>query len=79
MNAFNPIEAAILSVGLTALARELGVTHQAVRKWQRAGRMPRTEWTGETAYCAKIEAVTKGAVTRALLLAKWPEPEKVAA
>jgi DNA-binding transcriptional regulator YdaS (Cro superfamily) len=69
----HPLEVAIGLVGLSLLARALGVTHQAIRKWQAAGRMPRTEWTGETAYCPAIEALTEGKVTRAMLLAPWPE------
>lgn len=36
--------------------------------------MPRTEWTGETAYCQKIAELTGDQVTREQLLAKWPEP-----
>ncbi len=60
-------------VGLVKLARELGLTHQALRKWERAGRLPRTEWTGETRYAAEIERATGGAVTRAELLGRWPQ------
>ncbi len=33
-------------------------------KWARSGRMPRTEWTGETQYSLAIERATHGAVTR---------------
>jgi DNA-binding transcriptional regulator YdaS (Cro superfamily) len=69
----HPIEEAIAHVGLAPLARALSVSTQAIRKWQAAGRMPRTEWTGETAYCTSIEALTEGKVTRAMLLAPWPE------
>jgi DNA-binding transcriptional regulator YdaS (Cro superfamily) len=68
----HPIEEAVAHVGLAPLARALAVSTQAVRKWQTVGRMPRTEWTGETAYCAAIEALTEGKVTRAMLLAPWP-------
>lgn len=77
MNTSHPLKRAIELVGLTALARELGVTHQAVRKWEAAGRMPRTEWTGETDYCERIERLSEGAVTKAALLAKWPAAEEV--
>lgn len=72
MNEQHPLESAIRLVGVTRLARELSITHQAIRKWQRAGRMPRTEWTGETAYSERIQQLTEGAVTRDHLLAKWP-------
>lgn len=68
----NPLSEAISIVGLSSLARGVGLTHQALRKWERAGRMPRTEWTGETAYAEKIEELTGGQVTKARLLARWP-------
>ena len=67
----DPIEDAVRLVGLARLARELNLTHQAVRRWQRAGRLPRTEWTGETAYSDRIQCLTGGAVTRERLLGKW--------
>ena len=72
-----PLETAIGILGLSVVARALGVTHQAVRKWQRAGRMPRTEWTGETSYSEIIEEQTQRRVTKAQLLAKWPEAPAV--
>ena len=34
--------------------------------------MPRTEWTGETDYSQTIQRLTAGAVSRDMLLAKWP-------
>ena len=64
----NDLDRAVDLLGLQPLARLCGVSYQAVRKWQRAGRMPRTEWTGETDYAHRIEAATEGAVTRARLL-----------
>ena len=73
MDIHHPLERAIQSRGLNRLARELGLTHQALRKWQKAGRMPRTEWTGETAYAIKIADLTDGKVSVAELLGKWPE------
>ena len=72
MSTLDPLSEAIQIVGLTKLAAGLSVSHQAVRKWQRAGRMPRTEWTGETWYGQRIEELTGKAVTRDRLLAKWP-------
>jgi hypothetical protein len=79
MPSCSPLDVAIDQVGLVRLSRELQVTHQAVRKWSARRRMPRTEWTGETAYSQKIEALTDGAVTRAMLLAAWPLAEQAAA
>lgn len=72
MDTPEPLQRAIDLVGLTRLARECAVSHQAVRKWQRARRMPRTEWTGETGYSRVIERVTDGKVSRDELLAPWP-------
>jgi predicted site-specific integrase-resolvase len=65
----NLITEAIEIVGLQPLADGLGVTYQAIRKWEKAGRLPRTEWTGETNYAALIERLTKRRVTRKALLA----------
>lgn len=66
----NPVSEAIGIVGLKPLAEGLGVTYQAVRKWERDRRLPRTEHTGETRYCETIEALTAAKVTRARLL-EW--------
>jgi hypothetical protein len=73
----HPVEQAIVIVGKVALARGLGVTHQAFRRWFDAGRMPRTEWTGETRYSEAIERLTDGRVTKAMLLGAWPPPSAV--
>lgn len=63
-----PLTRAIALVGLTRIARDCGVSHQAVRKWERAGRLPRTEWTGETNYASRIQLLAGGEVTREQLL-----------
>jgi predicted site-specific integrase-resolvase len=59
---------AIEIVGLQDLARGLGVSYQAVRKWEAAGRLPRTEWTGETEYADRIVELASGKVSRRRLL-----------
>jgi transcriptional regulator with XRE-family HTH domain len=64
----NLISKAVEIVGLAELARRLGVTYQAIRKWEAKGRLPRTEWTGETNYSTLIEVATEGRVTRSALL-----------
>ncbi len=64
----NLISQAIEIVGLAKLARSLGVTYQAIRKWEARGRLPRTEWTGETDYASLIEAETEGRITKVELL-----------
>lgn len=68
----NLITQAIELVGLGQLATACGVTYQALRKWEKARRLPRTDWTGETNYAASIEAATDGVVSRGALMA-WSE------
>lgn len=64
----NLISKAIDLTGLTNLAKACGVTYQSVKRWEAKGRVPRTDWTGETDYASCIEEATKGAVTRDQLL-----------
>jgi len=68
MKTQNLITKAIEIVGLYDLANTCGLSYQAVKKWEKAGRLPRTEWTGETSYSVKIEKATNGEVTREELL-----------
>lgn len=58
---------AIEIIGLKNLAKNCGVTYQAVQKWRKNG-LPRTEWTGETNYCDVIEELTGNRITRRMLL-----------
>lgn len=51
------IDKAIELVGLSGLAKALGVSPQAVWKWQRSGRVPAER-------CIAIESATDGRVTR---------------
>jgi hypothetical protein len=71
----NLIEQAIKHVGgVTAFTKALNelierpVTYQAVKKWAAKGRLPRTEWTGETRYAVAIEQLTDRQVLRDELL-----------
>lgn len=50
------------------MANECGVSYQSVRKWEKLGRLPRTEWTGETNYSESIERITGGKVSKVALL-----------
>lgn len=72
----NPITLAIESVGLGVLAAGLQVSGQAIRKWECAGHLPRTEWTGETDYSSAIQRLTGGKVSRDALLACRPPRRK---
>jgi DNA-binding transcriptional regulator YdaS (Cro superfamily) len=65
----NLITKAIALVGLQPLAKACGVSYQSVRKWEANGRLPRTEWTGETDHARAIEIATGGKVSRKQLLA----------
>jgi len=55
--------------GLQAVGDLLHVSPQAVHKWLKKGRLPRTEWTGETTYAEQMSAAANGAVTKEELLA----------
>ena len=68
MKTQNLITKAIDIVGLQELADVCERSYQAVKKWEKAGRLPRTEWTGETSYSVKIEKATNGEITREALL-----------
>lgn len=70
-----PIARAIELVGVARLAGAMSVSRRAVGKWEKAGRLPRTEWTGETNYSGVIEELTGRRVTREQLLAPWPRAE----
>ncbi|AMO55649.1 hypothetical protein GZ77_09040 [Endozoicomonas montiporae] len=64
----NRITEAIEMLGLQKLATVCGVTYQAVKKWEKRGRLPRTEWTGETSYATQIEKATDGRISRKQLI-----------
>lgn len=74
MDTLSPLSRAIEKVGLLPLAKALSLTYQALRRWEKQGRLPRTEWTGETDYARQIEVLTDGAVSRAELL-DWGRPK----
>ena len=63
MNTENPITKAIGLIGLVPLAEACGKTYQAVRKWEKKGGLPRTDYTGETDYASKIVEATNNQVT----------------
>lgn len=79
----NPIQRAIdLAGGPVALTRELNkrigkpVTYQAVLKWARQGRLPRTEWTGETRYAKAIAAALGNRIKARELLVREVAAQK---
>lgn len=69
---------AIGGIGLSQMASHLGLTYQAIRKWEAAGRLPRTEWTGETDYATRIAGMQGCPVTREELMQVYREPARAA-
>ncbi|WP_342595744.1 YdaS family helix-turn-helix protein [Salinicola lusitanus] len=55
--------------GVSRCARICGVSPSAVCKWLRRGRLPRTEYTGETHHATRMAEASEGAFTAAWLLA----------
>lgn len=74
MEDLNPIAKVFeLLKGPSGVARSLSergvrITPWACNKWLRAGRLPRTEYTGETRYASLLEQAVDGKVTAAELL-----------
>tara|TARA_R110000796_G_C14322523_1_gene408024 strand:- start:249 stop:539 length:291 start_codon:yes stop_codon:yes gene_type:complete len=68
MKTLNPIELAVTIIKRSVLARALGLTPPAIKKWEKAGKMPRTEWTGETNYAAQMQKLSGGLVLKKDLL-----------
>lgn len=65
----NSISHAVEKVGgPIAAAKACGITRQAIDKWIAKGRLPRSDYTGETQYAAKLAAASDGAFTEQWLL-----------
>ena len=75
----NFIEFAIKAVGGGAKAAEIcQVSDMAVSKWRKKGRLPRTEYTGETSYAKLLAEKSNGQFTAEWLLEN-ASPNKQAA
>lgn len=61
------VQHAIDEIGLTKVANACEVTPAAVHRWKTRNRLPRTEWTGETAYAERIAALHGGVSAEELL------------
>lgn len=57
----NPVLKAVTHFGgRTEVAKITGVSYMAVKKWERNGCFPRTEYTGETNYAEKLSQASEG-------------------
>lgn len=54
--------------GPIAAAKACGITRQAIDKWVAKGCLPRSDYTGETQYAAKLATASGGAFTEQWLL-----------
>jgi hypothetical protein len=45
--------------GPSAVAKQCGISPQAVCKWMNEGHLPRSDWTGETDYASVIARLSK--------------------
>lgn len=64
----NPIKRAVTAVGgIAAAAKLCGVSSRAVNKWIAAGRLPRTEYTGETRHAENLANGSRDSFTAAWL------------
>lgn len=64
----NAIKKAVDAVGGASSAAKLcGVSARAINKWVAAGRLPRTEYTGETHHAENLERGASGSFTAAWL------------
>ena len=65
----NVIDLARWALGsYSAIARVCQVTPATVNKWKRQGRLPRTEYTGETCYASQIVLASNGKLEKKTLL-----------
>ena len=64
----NAIKKAVDAVGgASAAAKLCGVSARAINKWVAAGRLPRTEYTGETHHAENLERGASGSFTASWL------------
>ena len=61
------VSTAIDEVGLSKVAVACQRSPSTVHKWKTRNRLPRTEWTGETAYAERIAELHGGVSAKELL------------
>ena len=62
--------------GKVKMAAYLGISYQSINGWSTSGKMPCTEFNGETFYSLKIQELTEGEVTVVDLLGFVPHPQQ---
>lgn len=50
--------------GVTPLAKHVGVSYQAMRRWEKNNRLPRTDLTGETNYAERMASFPLVKITK---------------
>jgi len=61
---------------IPAAAKACGVSVRAVYKWIDAGRLPRTDYTGETNYARQLATAAEGAFSPEWLLSETANQKK---
>ena len=61
------VSTVIDEVGLSKVAAACQRSPSTVHKWKTRNKLPRTEWTGETAYAARIAELHGGVSAEELL------------
>ena len=71
----NYIEKLVQNVGVVTVKKATGVDARAIRRWVENGKMPRTEYSGETCYTEAILKIPNCCVTFSQLM-PIPKPLK---
>lgn len=56
----NTLSDVIKTIRVSVVAEACGVSQRAIYKWMTNGKLPRTDYTGETNYAEKIASVSNG-------------------
>ncbi len=68
----NPVRDVVKHFGSRdKVASITGVTYMAVKKWEKRGYFPRTDYTGETTYAQKLATASQGVFSESELLPKY--------
>lgn len=79
MSVRSALKKAIGIVGLSPMAKELGINYQAINGWMDRNRMPDKEYSCRSNYSQLIEKATDGKVTVTDLLGHIPRCQELRA